>query len=93
MVEPAWVVINYGIQHFLIHEFCLCQEFLVLTNLWFHHAVVDPPHCVQRHATVQVDSARHGLKNVPQSLGNLNVLSLLPLLLLALIELKRRDTL
>lgn len=54
----------------------------VPTDLWLHHAVVNPPHGIQRHARVQVDGSRHRLEHVAQRLGDLDVLGGVTLLLL-----------
>ena len=54
-----------------------------------HHPEVDFPHCVQGQAAVQVDGTSDALEDVTERLGDLDVLSLLSLVLLDEIALLR----
>ena len=58
-----------------------------LTDIRLHHAVVDAPDDVQTHAAVQVHGARHRLEDVAKSLGDLDVLALVVLVVVSVAEL------
>ena len=59
-----------------------------LTDVRLHHAVVDAPDDVETHAAVQVHGARHRLKDVAQSLGDLDVLALVVLVVVSVAKLR-----
>ena len=40
----------------------------VFTNMWLHHPVIDFPHSVQRHATIQINGSSHGFKYITKCL-------------------------
>jgi len=51
----------------------LLQLLTVLTNMWFHHPVIDSPYSIQRHVTIQVNGSSHRFKYITKCLWYLNI--------------------
>ena len=49
------------------------QLLTAFTDVSLHHSVVDFPHSIQRHATIQIDGSSHRLKYITKCFRYLDI--------------------